>query len=402
MSIRPYYTSNSLIEAVKRKISFPISQNTFSDQDILNFANEEMMLAQVPSILQYHEEYLVYTKEVPLITGVSRYQIPERAIGMKLRDLFYKDLQGQLREMNKINPDDKAGFVTNSNITQTPLHYYIENNTIVIVPSIGTNSLGSFVFSYYLRPNSLVPDSEAAICTAFSKAITVDITTMITGDSISIGSEIMVAGTDFAIGANSSITATNMANHINNTLDTELSASASGPTLTITYETRTIQFSTSNTLAFVIPTTITIVCSNGVPSSIVGNSYIDILQTAGGHATFDYDIRLSNNAVSPTSITLPDSSLSNQFVVGDYICPQYLCIVPQVPTDLHNLLAERTCARILEALGDQAGLQTANNKIKELEYSQATLIDSRVEGSPQKVLNTHSLLRYGKIRRGRW
>ena len=56
MSKKPYYTSNALIEAVKRNISFPISQVTFSEEDILTFADEEMFLEQVPSILQFHEE----------------------------------------------------------------------------------------------------------------------------------------------------------------------------------------------------------------------------------------------------------------------------------------------------------------------------------------------------------
>ena len=71
--VKPYYTSSSLISAVKRKASIPVAQVTFSDEDILAFANEELYLAQVPSILQYHEEYFVYTKETPLIPDISRY-----------------------------------------------------------------------------------------------------------------------------------------------------------------------------------------------------------------------------------------------------------------------------------------------------------------------------------------
>ena len=40
MAKKPYYTSNTLIEAVKRKMAMPISQVTFSDADILAFADE--------------------------------------------------------------------------------------------------------------------------------------------------------------------------------------------------------------------------------------------------------------------------------------------------------------------------------------------------------------------------
>src|SRR5690348_4097049 len=108
MAKLPYYSSNTLIEAVKRNIAFPIAQATFSEEDILRFADEEMFLEQVPSIMQYHEEYFVFNEEVPLVANQTRYPIPKRAIGMKLRDLFYKDTQGQLVEMSRINPDDKS------------------------------------------------------------------------------------------------------------------------------------------------------------------------------------------------------------------------------------------------------------------------------------------------------
>ena len=87
----PWFTSDDLLESVKRKISFPASQNTFQDTDILAFANEELAIAMVPAIMSFHEEYFVTFDVVPIIGGTSRYQIPERAIGMKLRGVFWCD-----------------------------------------------------------------------------------------------------------------------------------------------------------------------------------------------------------------------------------------------------------------------------------------------------------------------
>ncbi len=110
MSTTPWYTSDKLIEAVKRKIAFPINQNTFTEDDILAFANEEMFIAQVPAVMQYHEEYFVYRVQVPLVTNISRYSIPDRAIGMKLRDLFWSDASGNYFEMTRISSGDKAFF----------------------------------------------------------------------------------------------------------------------------------------------------------------------------------------------------------------------------------------------------------------------------------------------------
>ena len=128
---------------------------------------------------------------------------------------------------------------------------------------------------------------------------------------------------------------------------------------------------------------------------------VDILQAEGGHSTLNFDVLLQADAISASSLTFKETDIPYDFVVGDYICSQYQCIIPQVPTDLHNLLAERTCARILESLGDKEGLQAANLKINELEQRQSTILDSRVEGSPLKILNRTGLLRSSRIRFGR-
>lgn len=395
MSLKPYYTSETLIEAVKRNIAFPIAQVTFSKEDILRFADEELMLAQVPSILQYHEEYLVYTQTTAIVANKSKYQVPSRAIGMRLRDLFYVDTQGQLCEMSRINPDDKSAFSISSGASTFPIHYYLENNNIVIVPEVGANPVGSLQFSYYLRPNSLVVDEKAAISSSFSKTVTVANATLVTGDTLTVNGLTLTADTEFAIGATSGDTANNIVTYLNSLMDPDLTASVTSSIVTLIYADRTNVVTTSNTTALAIQATITVNTST-VPTDIVDGALVDILQTDAGHNTLAFDVRLTNNAVSSTSITFTESQLPQDFVAGDYICNQYECIIPQIPTDLHTLLSERTCARILGAQGDADGLKTANEKIGKLEAGQAVILDNRVEGSPMKVLNRNGLLRNGR------
>jgi hypothetical protein len=312
---------------------------------------------------------------------------------MKLRDLFFVDSQNQLVEMSKINPDDESFFSIDSNTNTTPIYYKVQNNSIVIVPEISQNVNGKLRFSYYLRPNSLVTDDRAAISTSFQKSVTFDNTTLVSGDTVTVGSVTLVAGTDFAIGANSSITATNFGT----ALSASYTTTVSGPECVITYFERSLAISSSNSVASQVQSTITIGCS-AVPSEIVEGAIVDVLQADGGHNTLKIDVRLAPGAVASNSITFSESDIPADFVVGDYVCLQYQCIIPQIPTDLHTLLAERTCARILESMGDQAGLASANKKIGDLEARQSVILDSRVDGSPTKVFNRHSLLRYGKSR----
>lgn len=405
MAKLPFYTSDTFVEAVKNNMAFPIAQVTFSPEAILDFADKEMFLAQVPSILQYHEEYFVYEQVVPLVANVSRYPIPSRAIGMKLRDLFYLTQDNQLIEMSRINPDDKSFMQTRGTSYPTPKYYYIENNSIVVAPQIGSTVIGSLVFSYYLRPNSLVPNERAAISQSFSKTVTIDNTTLIAGDSITLDSTssdptILVASTDFAIGANSGITASNISIAINNLVNSQFSSSALGNIITLIYQERNTAFTTTNVLALLIQSTI-VVNTTDVPTDLVAGSLVDILQFDSGHSTLSYDVKMTPNSVSVNGLTFTESQLPTNFIIGDYICNRYECIVPQVPTDLHTLLVERTCSRILEALGDKEGLKESREKIGQFEFSQATILDSRVEGSPMKVVNRHGLLTSGKNKFGR-
>lgn len=396
---KPYYTSNDLIAAVQRSINIPLYQLTYTDEDILAFATEELFLAQVPSIVQFHGEYFVYEQEVSLVASKSKYPIPPRAIGMKLRDVFYKNTSGNLIEMSKVNPDDKAHFQDGSSSSE-PIHYYLQNNSIVIVPEVSASVTGSLVYTYYLRPNSLVKNERAIICESFSKTITIDNPSLVNGDTLTIGRYILEAGVDFVIGVNSTTTCTNIVSAINNLNDAYLSASTVSSIITVThYDFSGTNFSTSNPTGLIISSRTTINSTQAVPSDITAGSLVDFLQTDGGHNTYSMDIRLEQNAVSASGITVLDSLIPEDFVTTDYVCLAGESIIPQVPTDLHVLLAERTCARILSAQGDQAGLQNSNTKIQDYEQRQASVIDSRVDGSPTKVFNRHSLLRYGKSRR---
>lgn len=398
----PWMTSDALIASVKRKISFPVSQNTFSDDDILAFANEEMMISQVPSILQWHEEYLVYSVTVPIIADKDHYPIPNRAIGMRLRDAFWADSNMNLQEMTRVSADDKAFFQRSSGSSNV-YKFYLENNDVVVTPKPTGDTTGYLVFYIFLRPNLLVADERAAVITSFEKHITITNSSIVAGDTVTIEDEVFtaVAGApstdEFQIGATSIITATNLAAAITtNGVGTATSGSPSTNIVYVDFDDIEYTFETSNTAGFEIDDQ---TCFNvdALPDHITSGSYVDFLQTLPGHKMLKYDVLIPSNGVTASSICISDDDLPENIVIGDYICSQNECIIPQIPTDLHNELAERTCARILAAIGDQAGLAITKGNIQEMEQHQATLLDARVDGAPKKVTNRHSLLAYGRM-----
>jgi hypothetical protein len=170
---KPYLTTDDLIASIKRRISFPLSQNTFQYSDLVAFLNEEMQLSAVPTVKEEHEEYFVYKQTVELVTGVSRYEIPYRAIGMALRDVKYSDSSGNFYDMTRIAPDDKAFFQQSNGSNQTVSKYYLEGNELVLTPLVQAGASGKLNFFIFLRPNALVKNDRAAFINHFEKNIVV-------------------------------------------------------------------------------------------------------------------------------------------------------------------------------------------------------------------------------------
>jgi hypothetical protein len=300
-----YLTSDTLIESVKRRHSIPESQNTFEEDDFLAFANEEIALGILPTLLQYHEEYLVYTQTVALVANQSNYAIPARAVGSKLRNVYYVDSAGNERELGRIEPENVSYYQSGSSSGSAFQYFYLQNNLVVLVPEVGASPTGSLVMDYYLRPNQLVSEDRVATITA-------------------------------------------------------------------------------------INTTTGVITVDGTPDVITNSTPIDFLEARGGHRTKGLD--KTPTATGATTITFSPSDLPSDLVVGDHIALACECKIPQIPDDLHAMLAQRVAARCLEALGDQQGLAAANAKLVEMEQKTATLVDNRTEGTPQKVVNLRGTL----------
>lgn len=306
------YTSSELIKSIKRRASIPVAQVTFTNTDFLAFADEEISLGLVPSILELHEDYLLYTFPVPLVDSTSRYVIPTRSIGNKLRDLAFLDNNNNIREMTRINREDIPDFGNYAG--QEIYSYYLENNEVVLYPDINGAVSGSLLFSYYLRPNSMVEEDRVST---------------ITGINTSTG-EIFV---------------------------------------------------------------------DSIPDVFTVNNLYDFINAKSPFNTLALSIAVTGINTITNTITVDPDDIPSRLSVGDYVNLENETIVPQIPVDLHVVLAHRVASRCLEAMGDTEGLNNANAKLAEMQQNTGKIIDNRVEGSPHKVVNRHSMLRSGLHRR---
>lgn len=440
-NVKPYLTTDDLVEAVKLTMSFPLSQNSFTYNNIVTFLNQEMQLNAVPTLLEEHQEYLVYKTAIPLVSNISRYPIPDRSIGMTLRDVKFADQSGNYYDITRIAPDDKAFFQQSNGSNQTVGKFYLEGNEMVLTPQLISNPTGYLIQFFHLRPNYLVRNERAAIVEHFHKEVVLVSNSLIAaGDQINIivGNQspspitltlTAVTGvpsntTEFKIGSTLLATATNIVAAVNMQGITGLSAVVeNGTTIKAVMQYTDISdtFDTTNASAFIIDNNNITIHFDQLPptytdpdTDITTTLYepgclVDFLQTKPGHRTYTYDVTMvsisGNHASFPVAQLQNYMSNSNGGVlefypikVGDYICLQNECIIPQIPPELHHALAERAASRVLMAIGDREGYAISAAKIKEMDSKQATLIGSRVESSVPKVFNRYSLLRLGKSR----
>ena len=442
----PFMTSDDLIRFIELSMFFPRDQSTLTYNDILELAYQEMLIGAVPSIMVTHEEYFSFKRREPLLANIGKYDIPNRALGMVLRDLKYSDANGNFNDMTRIAPEDKAFFQNNTGVNQVISKYYIEGNEIVLTPQTSLNPTGYLNHWIFLRPNSLVRNDRACIIQNFVKYITlsnyaalvpgvssIEIETNVQSISPTVYTFTAVSGTpgpfQFQIGGDNVSTAANLNAAI-------VAAGLLSTVITVgTTATNVLAFTYNNisTTFYPLNGVIDIDINNifinfnqlpnsytdidvGVPETLYSDGcLVDFLQTLPGHRTYNYDVTLIainpyNSTTNATSVgqfavsQLQDFNNNSSggtmtfynIIIGDYICLQNECIIPQIPPELHSALAERTVSRILMGMGDRDGYVASQNKLAQMDAAKDTLIGSRVESSVPKVFNRYNLLRMGK------
>lgn len=132
-----------------------------------------------------------------------------------------------------------------------------------------------------------------------------------------------------------------------------------------------------------------------LPEQFEIGEYIDLIEDERNHRTIDYDIAIVdvNDDVGGTvRVTISLDDLPEDLAVGDHVALAGESKVPQIPGDLHGLLAQATACRILEAQSDPM-LDRAEKTLTKMLDSASTIIDTRTEGNPQKVLQTGGFLK---------
>lgn len=154
------YSVNSLLTSVKQRAMNAENQNLLSDSDIVRIASEELQGTILPFIQSVKNEYYVTNQDQTFTNNVSRYNIPQRAVGTKLRDVCLVDNQGNEVLLNYINPEDlKSSFAyAPYQFGFYPTDYSIN---IVLGNNLGGGNYSYVRMIYFRRPNTLCTTGSA-------------------------------------------------------------------------------------------------------------------------------------------------------------------------------------------------------------------------------------------------
>lgn len=319
-------TGNKLVESVRNRAMIPDDTSVYTDQNILDIANEEIDVQLLDKLLTLHEEHLTTHIDIARNSdGV--YDIPYRAVGNKLRDIVMMSSSGTQYEMTQISIGELPDYsYDNSTYSNNMDKFYVESNQIKFLQP--ARSYEKVRIYFYIRPNVLTKTQSCG---------TIE--------------EIIDNGT-------------------------------------------TVKFK-----------------FNDLPNDYSDLLLYDFVGSKTPNKIKGWDISPITESVS---YTLGEMSFSKSDIEpflgsikeGDYICKAEESPVPNIPTEMHPLLAQLTAVHILEALGDSEGLANAERRLAKITKSVTGLVDDRVELAPKKIRPRHGTLNEARLgsskrRRGR-
>lgn len=128
-----------------------------------------------------------------------------------------------------------------------------------------------------------------------------------------------------------------------------------------------------------------IITVSNFPSSFSTLPQMDFVGNRSPNKLYSYDIQPTAVNSNTRTITFASTDVPSDLIVGDYLCLREESPVPQLPTEMHPVLAQMAAVHILEALGDSEGLRNAMARLDQMKTATMQIVDDRVEGAPQKI-----------------
>lgn len=165
-----------------------------------------------------------------------------------------------------------------------------------------------------------------------------------------------------------------------------------GTALRMTYQQRPgtlVATSSVATVASINALTKTVTTSGTVPTAFTTATKFDIIRAKPGFEWLGVDMTATAGG---TSIVFADA-LPGDLAVGDTVSLAGESNIPQVPAELHPLLAQRVALKCLEGLGDKENMDASAAALGRMEQDAVKMLTPRVVNENEVLVNRASLFR---------
>lgn len=137
-----------------------------------------------------------------------------------------------------------------------------------------------------------------------------------------------------------------------------------------------------------------------VPSTFTAGAYCDFVQGVSGCSILAWSKLVTN--VAGNNITFAASSdIPSTLAAGDYVTMERQTPVLNLPDECQQILESLTGHKVLYAIGDYEGAAALLKDADIQEKNLLKILQPRIEGEPQKIVNRNGLLRgrgFGNLR----
>jgi len=120
---------------------------------------------------------------------------------------------------------------------------------------------------------------------------------------------------------------------------------------------------------------------------------MDFVSANVANKIYNFDVSPQSVNKNVKEIYFNSDDIPATLQVGDYLCESQETVVPQIPSEMHPLLAQSVAVHVLESLGDQESLAAASNRLAKMSKNVMAMTENRIEGAPKKIVGRYNPLR---------
>jgi hypothetical protein len=150
-------TTATLLTDVRARVAAPAANGLLSDAELLALADQEMRTELAALLIGARSEYWLADYTTPIVSGVSRYAMPPRALGMALRDVTVVDTAGREYNVSQVPADQRYLWSRGQTWAGNgPVVFTLETDAITLLPTPTAELAGwTLRMRYYVRPSEL-------------------------------------------------------------------------------------------------------------------------------------------------------------------------------------------------------------------------------------------------------